>query len=210
MSQGHLERNVAVLSHDELVFLWDLAGVALVLEGEIYDPSGEQEAEEQAEEADTQVGHIPASRSLEVPELPETEEYERDVAEPEGLVDCPKTNPSLEDTLRKPSEFVPLVDPFVLEQGDQDSPGRVEAQNEEVMTAGDEESCVCNSEDIGRGGGRGYEVLRGRAGQRVGQELEVEVFEVKEETAEVVGQGLVHEVVEVDHLEDLRGKEERI
>jgi len=78
------------------------------------------------------------------------------------------------------------------------------------MTTRDEKGGVFNCKDKGGGSGWGLPVYRNRALERIGQELEVEVFEVDQEIAEVVGKGLVDKVVEVYHLEDLGSQEQSI
>ena len=78
------------------------------------------------------------------------------------------------------------------------------------MSAGDEESGVSDGQDEGCGSGSRGVVFGYSDGERVGQELEVEVLEVDEEVAEVVGKSLVDKVVEVDHLEHFSSQQEGI
>ena len=106
---------MAVFAQDEFVFLWNFSHIISIFERQIDYPTCDQNTEKQEEAGNYNIGNIPSSGGLKISELPKAEEDERNVAEPERLVDSTKSNSSLEDSLTESSQFVEFVDTLVLQ-----------------------------------------------------------------------------------------------
>ena len=78
------------------------------------------------------------------------------------------------------------------------------------MTTREEEGSIIDGEKESGGSGRRLKALRSSTCQRIGKELEVKIFKVDKEIAEVVGERLVDKIVKVDHLEDFYREEKGI
>ncbi len=114
--QRHFIRDMTVLSKDKCMFLGDFGHIVLVLQGKIDNPNTKHDAEHPAQQRDKYVGIAPAAGYLQVLQLPEAKEEERNKADPKTLMNCSKSYPLLEDALREFSQLPKLVDSFVLEQ----------------------------------------------------------------------------------------------
>ena len=106
---------MAVFAQDEFVFLWNFSHIISIFERQIDDPACDKNTEKKEETGNYNIGNIPSSGGLKVSELPESEEDERNVTEPERLIDSTKSNSSLEDSPTESSQFVEFVDTLVLQ-----------------------------------------------------------------------------------------------
>ena len=96
MPQGNFEGNVTILTQNEFMFLWYFCHVVSVFEGKVDHPACNEEAKQNAKRCNYDIGHIPTCSSLQISELPASEEHKRYVTEPEALVNCVESNSSVE------------------------------------------------------------------------------------------------------------------
>jgi hypothetical protein len=133
--------------------------------------------------------------------LPEAKGHKSHEREPETLIDGIESYSVDEYFFEESTHSIEPVDGFIFEQRCNESEGSVNDNEGEVVASADKESRL--PDGLLELGGRGLSLVgfRNEGCEEIGQELEVEFAQFKEEVGVVVWQVLNQEVVEVNCLE---------
>ena len=118
------------------------------------NPNHHAEANEDASHSNCKISVAPGVRESNIIELPQPKQQECHEAEPNTLVNNPKSYPVLVDALCESPQFPEPIQLTILQQCNTKSPCDIKSNDEEVVASGDEECSIHNSDFELLGSGR--------------------------------------------------------